>query len=187
MPDSAEKPRNPHDFARKTIVLVGMMGVGKTTVGRKLAETLGIPFHDADHEIEVAANMSVSDIFKAYGEGAFRQGERRVIRRLLAGPPHVLATGGGAFMDEKTRALVKKKAISIWLKADIDVILKRTGRRDTRPLLRKGNPRETLERLLAEREAFYAEADLAVESRDAPHKATVDRILDALKEMSQQD
>ena len=187
MSDSAANASKYGESPQKTIVLVGMMGVGKTTVGRKLAEMLDIPFFDADQEIEKAANMSVSDIFSELGEASFRQGERRVIRRLLKGPRHVLATGGGAFIDEKTRQLVRETAISVWLQAEIDVILKRTGKRDTRPLLRQGDPRETLSRLLAEREPYYAEADIAIVSKDGPHKLTADRILDELAKLGQQD
>lgn len=187
MSDSGAKTSQNEGLPNKTLVLVGMMGVGKTTVGRKLAEILKVPFHDADHEIERAANMSVSDYFKAYGEAQFRQGERRVIRRLLKSPPHVLATGGGAFLDDKTRELVKRTAISVWLKADIEVILKRTGRRDTRPLLREGDPRETLTRLLREREPYYAAADIAIDSADGPHRVTAEKILDAVRKLGQQD
>jgi len=132
-------------------VLVGLMGAGKSTVGRRLAAALGHPFIDADAEIEKAAGRSVADIFETYGEEAFRSGERRVIARLLDSSPVVLATGGGAFMDEETRALVKERAVSIWLRADIDVLMKRVSKRDTRPLLRVEDPRKVMEKLIEER------------------------------------
>jgi shikimate kinase len=158
------------------------MGVGKTTVGRRLAKALSLPFKDADAEIELAAGRSVADIFAERGESDFRAGERRVIARLLRGPPVVLATGGGAFLNADTRRTIKEKAISIWLKADLDVLVRRVKRRDTRPLLRDGDPREVLERLAAERYPIYAEADLTVETSESPHDAAVAAILDALKQ-----
>ncbi|RFB01769.1 shikimate kinase [Parvularcula marina] len=164
----------------RPIVLVGLMGVGKTTVGRRLASKLRVPFYDADEEIEKAANMRISEFFETYGEPAFRDGERKVIERLLSGPPHVLATGGGAFMNDETRALVKEKAISVWLRADLDLLVKRTALRNTRPLLQNGDPREILENLLKERAPTYAKADLAVDSMEGPHNRTVDRILKKL-------
>jgi len=164
----------------KTVVLVGMMGAGKSSVGRRLAQALGVVFRDADTEIEAAAGCSVSEIFARYGEDAFRDGERKVVARLLAQPVHVLATGGGAFADEETRARIKKDAISVWLKADIDLLLDRVNRKDTRPLLKNGDPRATLEKLMHERGAIYAEADIVVESGDGPHGDVVKRILAAL-------
>jgi shikimate kinase len=164
----------------KTVVLVGMMGAGKSSVGRRLAQTLGVPFRDADSEIETAAGCSVSEIFARYGEAAFRDGERKVVARLLSAPPHVLATGGGAFADEQIRARIKQDAVSVWLKADIDLLLERTGRKDTRPLLRNGDPRATLEKLMSERAVVYGEADIVVESGDGPHGEVVRRILAAL-------
>ena len=167
---------------RRTIALVGMMGAGKSSVGRRLAARLGVPFCDADAEIEAAAGCTISDIFEQYGESAFRDGERKVIGRLLAEPPHVMATGGGAFIDPETRAHVKECAISVWLKAPVDVLLARVHRKDNRPLLKAGEPREVLERLLREREPTYALADIAVESENGPHGETVERILAALKE-----
>jgi shikimate kinase len=163
-------------------VLVGLMGVGKTTVGRRLAKALNLPFKDADAEIELAAGRSVADIFAERGESDFRAGERRVIARLLKGPPLVLATGGGAFLNADTRRTIKEKAISVWLKADLDVLVRRVKRRDTRPLLRGAEPREVLERLAAERYPIYAEADLTVETSESPHDAAVAAILDALKQ-----
>jgi shikimate kinase len=164
----------------KTVVLVGMMGAGKSSVGRRLAQALGVPFRDADAEIEAAAGCSVSDIFERFGETAFRDGERKVVARLLSEPPHVLATGGGAFADVQTRAQIQKDATSVWLKADIDLLLDRVGRKDSRPLLKQGDRRETLERLMRERDAIYAEADIVVESGAGPHGEVVRRILAAL-------
>ena len=165
----------------KTVALVGMMGAGKSSIGRRLAARLSTPFRDADSEIETAAGCSVSEIFERYGEAAFRDGERRVIARLLGEPPHVLATGGGAFMDPETRARLKEKAVSVWIKAPVALLLQRVQRRDTRPLLRNGDPKETLMRLLAQREPVYAEADITFESEDAPHHVAVDRIILALE------
>lgn len=166
----------------KTLVLVGMMGAGKTSVGRRLAGVLNVPFRDADAEIEAAAGCTVAQIFERFGEPEFRAGERRVILRLLQEPPHILATGGGAFMDEETRARIKESAISIWLKADADLLAERVARKETRPLLRNGDVRATLARLLKEREPFYAEADYTVESDGGPHEQTIKRILNVLEE-----
>lgn len=165
---------------RYHLVLVGMMGAGKTTVGRRLAGRLGMPFVDADAEIEAAAGRSVADIFAELGEPAFRDGERRVMQRLLEGPPHVIATGGGAFVDATTRALIQQKALSIWLDASLDTLEERTGRRRTRPLLNDRNRREILARLLEERRPLYAQAHLRIHSTDSPHDAVVDDILQRL-------
>jgi shikimate kinase len=165
---------------KRTVVLVGMMGAGKSSVGRRLAARLDVAFRDADSEIESAAGCSISDIFERFGEDSFRDGERKVIERLLAEAPHVMATGGGAFADPQTRARIKACAVSIWIKAPVDVLLSRVSRRDTRPLLRNGDPREILERLLAERAPIYGEADLTVDSEDGPHHASVERIVAAL-------
>jgi len=167
---------------RRTIALVGMMGAGKSSVGRRLAVRLDVPFCDADAEIEAAAGCTISDIFERYGESAFRDGERKVIGRLLAEPPHVMATGGGAFIDPETRARMKECAVSVWLKAPVEVLLARILRKDTRPLLKAGEPREVLERLLNEREPIYALADIAIESESGPHCETVERIMAALSE-----
>ena len=156
------------------------MGAGKSAIGRRLASRLGMPFVDADTEIEHAAGCSITDLFEMHGEAAFRGGERRVIARLLTRPAHVLATGGGAFMDSETRAAVRAKGISVWLKADIDLLVSRVSRRNDRPLLAGGDPREILERLIAERHPIYAEADIIVESRDGPHEETVQTVLNAL-------
>jgi shikimate kinase len=165
----------------RTIALVGLMGVGKTTIGRKLAQTLRLPFHDADQEIEAAAGCSIPEIFAEMGEAEFRAGERRVIARLLKSGPHVLATGGGAFMDPQTRGLIEQDAISIWLKADLDVMVRRVGRKDTRPLLIGKDPREVLTALMAERYPVYALADVTVTTDDRPVGEAVKAIVAALK------
>jgi len=164
----------------KTLVLVGMMGAGKTSVGRRLAGVLGVPFRDADVEIETAAGCTINDIFERFGESAFRSGERKVIARLLSDPPHVLAAGGGAFIDEETRQRIKEHAVSIWLRAPLDLLIQRVLRKDTRPLLRNTDSRATLERLLREREPIYAQADLIIESDEGPHDVVVKRIVAAL-------
>jgi shikimate kinase len=166
---------------RRSIVLVGMMGVGKSSVGRRLAARLLIPFIDADSEIEKAAGMTIPEIFARHGEAYFRSGEARVLARLLESGPQVLATGGGAFMNEDTRALIKLKGVSVWLHADFDVLMRRTSkRRSDRPLLQTEDPGETLRRLLAEREPTYALADLTVQSREVPHEAIVADVMTAL-------
>jgi shikimate kinase len=181
------RPSAPPAYAlahrlNKTIVLVGLMGAGKSCVGKRLAACLGLPFVDADREIEVAAGgCSISDIFAIHGEKVFRDGERRVIQRLLGNPMHVLATGGGAFMDPATRALVKHKALSVWLKADLDQLLKRIGRRNDRPLLQNVDPRAKLAELIELRHPVYAEADLTVDSADGPPDVTVQRVLRAIE------
>lgn len=164
----------------RSIVLVGLMGAGKTCIGTRLAARLGLPFVDADAAIEEAAGCSVADIFEIYGEAAFRDGERRVIARLLDGPVQVIATGGGAFMDAETRARVRERGISIWLRADLDLLLSRTARRGHRPLLNKGDRRATLQRLMEERYPVYAEADITVESGRESPDATVERTLESL-------
>lgn len=164
----------------RTVVLVGIMGAGKTAIGRRLAKQIDFPFVDADVEIEKAAGCTITEIFERHGEQAFRDGERRVISRLLDAPPQILATGGGAFMDTEIRHLIHEKAVSIWLKADLEVVLERVSRRGGRPLLTQGNPRETLERLLVEREPVYAEADITIQSRDKPLAVTVDVVTAAL-------
>lgn len=165
----------------KTIALVGMMGVGKSTVGKRLAQDLGLSFIDSDEEIEKAAGLSVKEIFDKHGEPEFRRGERKVIERLLSGPPLVLATGGGAYMDAETRALMKERAITVWLRADLEVIWKRVSRRDTRPLLRQPNPRQVLADLDAKRAPIYAEADIVVESGDGPATDAVNAIREKLQ------
>jgi len=162
------------------IVLVGLMGAGKSSVGKLLAKRLGLTFYDADDEIEKAAGFSIEDYFERHGEAAFREGEHKVITRLLKGPPHVLATGGGAFMDPRTRDTILKRGISIWLRADLDILLNRVMRRSNRPLLKRGNPREIMAKLIAERDPVYAKADLTVTSMQEPHKEVVERIIAAL-------
>jgi len=165
----------------RSIVLVGLMGSGKSVIGRRLAARLGLDFVDADTEIEAAAGCSIEDIFEQHGEAAFRDGERRVIARLLDRPPHVLATGGGAFMDAETRALIREKGLSIWLKADLDVLLARTARRNNRPLLKRGDPREILQMLISERYPVYAETDIIVESDDQTHEKMIEIVLEAIR------
>ena len=169
---------------KRTVALVGMMGAGKTSIGKRLAARLEVPFADADHEIEAAAGMSVAEIFSRFGEPYFRDGERRVIARLLAEKPLVLATGGGAYMDDVTRATMKEAAFTIWLKAPMESLLgrvkKRRGADQTRPLLANNDMRGTLERLLSVREPVYATADMVLESGDEPHAVLLDKILAAL-------
>ncbi len=162
---------------KRSIILVGMMGSGKSSIGRRLAAALELPFVDADTEIEQAAGMTIDDMFAVHGEPYFREGEERVIRRILQGGPQVLSTGGGAVVSSQTRAAIARSGISLGLDAPVDLLLQRVLRRDNRPLLKTDDPRAVLERLLAERRPFYAEADLKIESRDAPHEAVVDDIL----------
>lgn len=166
----------------RTVVLVGLMGAGKTVIGKRLAQLLNVPFKDADSEIETASGMSVSEIFAKHGEPYFRDGERRVIRRLLEDPPHVLATGGGAFMNAQTRAQIAERAVSVWLKAEISVLMKRVLKRNTRPLLAQGDPEATMRRLMEERYPIYATADITVETREGPQDEVVNAIIAALKE-----
>jgi len=165
----------------RTIVLVGLMGAGKSCVGRRLAQMLGLPFVDADDEIEAAAGCAIPEIFELYGEAEFREGERRVMARLLDGGPQVLATGGGAFLNPETRAAIRERGISVWLRADLETLVARTGRRTDRPLLRDGDPREKLRALIEERYPVYAEADITVDSGDGPPAATARAVLDALR------
>jgi shikimate kinase len=167
-------------LAVRSIVLVGMMGAGKSSIGRRLALRLGIPFVDADTEIEKAAQMSIPDIFATRGEAEFRAGEARVIHRLLEGGPQVLATGGGAFINADTRAEIGLKGISVWLKAEFDVLMRRIRRRHDRPLLKTDDPAATLRRLVDERYPIYALADVTVQSRDVAHDKIVDEIVAAL-------
>lgn len=167
----------------RTIALVGMMGAGKSSIGRRLATHMQVAFFDADTEIESAAGRPIPEIFAAYGEAAFRDCERKVIARLLdEKPPHVLATGGGAFMAAETRARLQEKSVTVWLNAPLDVLFARVKRKSDRPLLQTPNPRETLARLLEERTPTYALADIAIESENAPHEATVDRLVATLIE-----
>lgn len=164
----------------RSIVLVGLMGAGKTSVGKRLAARLGLPFHDADHEIEKAAAMTVEEIFQHHGEAVFRDGERRVIARLLREPPHVLATGGGAFIDPQTRGLVLSCAISVWLKVELEELMRRVQRKSNRPLLKQGDPLETMRRLMAERYPIYAEADVTVVTGEQPADVTVEQVIAAI-------
>jgi shikimate kinase len=172
--------RVARELAGRTIVMVGMMGAGKSSIGRRLATRLGLPFVDADAEIEQAANATITEIFESHGEAYFRDGERRVIQRLLDGAPKVLAAGGGAFIQPETRAAIRAGAISIWLKADRDLIIARVKRRSNRPLLKTADPEAVIDRLIAERYPTYAEADLHIQSRDVAHDLVVDDIFAAL-------
>jgi len=167
-------------LGKRLIVLVGMMGAGKSTIGRRLAARLNMPFVDADSEIELAHRMPIPDIFETYGEPYFRDGEARVIARLLEAGPAVLATGGGAFMREETRRRISEKAVSVWLKADLDIIMRRVRRRADRPLLRTADPEATVTRLIREREPVYQFANLTIASREVPHDKIVDECVDAL-------
>ena len=164
----------------RCIVLIGLMGAGKTAVGRRLANRLGLAFVDTDSEIELAAGQTVSEIFAEHGEPYFRQGVAKVVARLLQGDPKVLATGGGAYMDAGTRATIKANGVSIWLKAELPVLLHRVRRRDNRPLLTAGDPETVIRNLMQERYPVYAEADITVESRDVPHEVIVYDVLEAL-------
>jgi len=179
--DSAGLVRRIRDGLDRPIVLVGMMGVGKSSVGRRLANVLALPFVDADEAIEQAAQMTIPEIFAVHGEAYFRDGERRVIRRLMTegagGRPMIIATGGGAFVNPETRALILDKAIAVWLDADVETLLLRGGRKDNRPLLKTGDPREILRSLRAEREAAYAAAPVHVQSGNQPHGKTVAAVM----------
>jgi shikimate kinase len=166
----------------KPVVLVGLMGAGKSTIGRRLASALGLTFVDADAEISEAAGCSIADIFEIYGEGIFRDLEQRVMSRLLGEKPCIIATGGGAFMNPGIRTAIREKAISVWLKAEIDVLLERVSRRDTRPLLKTGDRRAILLRLMEERYPIYAEADIAIDSNAGMHEEVVQSVLSALGE-----
>ena len=170
----------PASWDGRPLVLVGLMGVGKSTVGRRLAARLRLPFVDADEEIEAAAGMSIAEIFERFGEPYFRDGERRVIARLMDGSPKVIATGGGAFINDDTRALILGEATAVWLDADPQVLVERVKRRDTRPLLRNRDPREVLVELARVRNPLYALAPIHVASHKAPHEATVTAILEAI-------
>ncbi|GBE44082.1 shikimate kinase 1 [bacterium BMS3Bbin10] len=168
------------NLGERSIVLIGLMGAGKTAIGRRLARQLDLAFVDADTEIERAAGKSISDIFADHGENHFRDGERKVISRLLDGGPQVLATGGGAYMNEQTRKTIAKQGISIWLKAELKILLERVRRRDHRPLLKTGDPKEVMKRLMDERYPVYESADITAVSRDVPHDVIVGEIMDAL-------
>ncbi len=167
-------------LGNRALVLVGLMGAGKTSVGRRLAEKLDVPFVDADHEIEVAAGKTIPEIFNDHGEGYFREGERRVIMRLLENGKQVLATGGGAFMNSETREKIKDQGISLWLKADLDVLLKRVAKRNDRPLLQNDDPASVMKKLIDLRYPIYALSDITVESRDVQHGQMVNDVIKAL-------
>ena len=167
-------------LADRPIVLVGLMGAGKTTVGRRLSERLGIPFIDADHEIEAAAGKTIPEIFADHGEAYFRDGERKVIARLLDGGPRVLATGGGAYMNAETRQNIRKRGIAVWLRADLALLMKRVKKRSDRPLLKTSDPEATMQMLIDQRYPVYAEADITVDSRDAAHAVMVQDVIKAL-------
>lgn len=181
-----EHSPSPHELAiaaalgARSIVLVGMMGAGKSSVGRRLAQRLGLPFVDADTEIETSANMTIPEIFATRGEAEFRSGEQRVIARLLRSGPQVLATGGGAFMNAQTRTAIAESGLAIWLKADFDTLMRRVKRRQDRPLLKTADPAATLRGLMEAREPTYALAEITVESHDEPHAVVVDDILKVL-------
>jgi shikimate kinase len=183
-PDAAAELRRQAEGLSlpRTVALVGLMGAGKTTVGRRLAAALNVRFVDADEAIVEAAGRSVEDIFAEQGEIEFRRGERRVIARLLDEPPHVLATGGGAFIDPTTRALMRERAITVWLRAPLDVLMQRVSRRDNRPLLKEEDPRAVMQRLMDLRYPIYAEADLTVDSGSGPHNAAAAAVLTAIRE-----
>jgi len=168
-------------LGERSIVLVGLMGCGKSSVGRRLASRLGLGFVDADEEIERVAAKSIVEIFADHGEAYFRDGERRVIARLLSTGPQILATGGGAFINPDTRAKIRERGVSVWLRAELPVLMRRVSKRDTRPLLKSGDPEATMRDLMANRYPIYAEADITVESRDVPHDVIVNEIIAALK------
>jgi shikimate kinase len=182
---SRPPPDRPQDRIRarlgnRSLVLVGLMGAGKSTLGRRLASCLGLPFRDADQEIEAAAGMTITDIFAAHGEPYFRDGERRVIARLLQDGPHVVATGGGAFMNPETRARIAERAVSIWLRADLEVLMRRVRKRATRPLLQNADPEAVMRNLMEARHPVYALADVAVDSREIPQDRVVADVIAAL-------
>ena len=179
-PSDDSKKHRPSQGVARSIVLVGLMGAGKSCVGRELAESLGIPFHDSDEEVEKAAGCEVKDIFKVYGEPAFRDCERRVIARLLGEGPCIIATGGGAFMDLETRKSVKENALSVWLRADPEVLHQRTKKSKTRPLLNNGDPLQTLKDLADKRYPTYAEADVTVETGHESLEATISKVMDVI-------
>jgi len=174
-------------LGERSIVLIGLMGAGKTAIGRRLATRLGLKFVDADNEIEKAAGKSISDIFAEHGEPYFRNGELRVIARILESGPQILATGGGAYMNEETRQTISERGVSVWLKADLDVLLNRVARRDHRPLLRTDDPESVMRRLMDERYPVYANADVTVMSRDAPHEVMVGEIIASLTSYTSED
>lgn len=167
-------------LGQRSVVLVGLMGCGKSAIGRRLAAKLSLPFVDADEEIEKAAGKSIEDIFADHGEPYFREGERKVLARLLRSGPQVLATGGGAFMNEETRAAIAESGVSVWLKAELPLLVRRVGKRGNRPLLKAGDPEAVLQNLMATRYPIYGQADITVESRDVPHEVIVGEIIESL-------
>ena len=173
-------------LAGRPVVLVGLMGAGKTTVGRRLSERLGLPFVDADHEIEQAAGKSIAEIFADHGEPYFRDGERKVIARLLEGEPTVLATGGGAYMNPETRNNIRKRGVAVWLRADLALLMKRVKKRNDRPLLKGSDPEAVMKALIAQRYPIYAEADITVDSRDSAHSVMVNDVIKALAHWPEQ-
>jgi shikimate kinase len=177
----AQAAQEPLAGPERSIVLVGLMGAGKSSIGRRLGTGLGCPFVDADREIEKAAGCTIEEIFERHGEAAFRDGERRVIARLLHDPRQVLATGGGAFMDPQTRTAIRQRGVSVWLRADLDLLVRRTGRRNNRPLLKGKDRRVILQGLIDERYPVYAEADVAVDIDDSPPEVTTDRVRAAIE------
>lgn len=182
--EQAARPARRKGLGR-SVVLVGLMGAGKTTIGRRLARRLGLEFVDADEAIEEAAGLSVSEIFARYGEAYFREGERRVIARLIAGPPKVIATGGGAFVDPETRARVLEGAVAVWLDADIETLVGRVARRDHRPLLKDKDAGQVLRELAAARNPFYAQAQIRIPSQPAPHHVAVEAIMAELRRLGE--
>lgn len=177
-PELVQKARMA--LGKRNLVLVGLMGAGKSAIGRLVAQALSVPFVDSDHEIERVSRMSVSDLFAAYGEEEFRALEARVMKRLLKTGPRVVSTGGGAFINERTRRHIKRGGLTVWLKADLDVLWERVNKRDTRPLLKTENPKQTLENLMNARYPIYAEADLTVHSRDVKKEMVVEEVLAAI-------
>lgn len=182
MPDPADAARAIRSLlGERHIVLVGLMGAGKTSVGKRLAQKLGLAFIDSDHAIEESANMSIPDIFKSLGEAEFRAGERRVIARLLSEPQQVIATGGGAYMDAETQARIREKGLSIWLKAELSVLMRRVARRHDRPLLANADPEATMRDLMDRRYPIYARADITILSGEQPHDVMVQSVIEAIK------
>ena len=180
MPDAPSLNAVRAALGQRSVVLVGLMGCGKSAIGRRLAAKLALPFVDADEEIEKAAGKSIEDIFADHGEPYFREGERKVLLRLLRSGPQVLATGGGAFMNEETRAAIAEHGISVWLRAELPLLVRRVGKRGNRPLLKGGDPEAVLQNLMTARYPVYAQADLTIESRDVPHEVIVAEIAERL-------
>lgn len=179
---TTENQENNQQVVERAIALVGLMGVGKTTIGRRLATRLKLPFQDSDTEIERASGCTIADLFDRIGEDAFRMGERRVIDRLLDGTPKILATGGGAFAQPDTRKIIQARAITIWLDADVETLVDRTSRRNTRPLLNQGDPKAVLSQLAQSRRSDYSQADIHISSTQGPHTRIVGHVLEALED-----